>query len=87
MCCRLGVVLTLLLLVDGQGRGQGVKILNSEKRHGRCLFQSVGVKVRPNNGTSPLWGSQLLWTSLSLEPDVLQVNSDVEQKREILSST
>lgn len=41
MCCRLGVVLTLLLLVDGQDRGQGVKILNSEKRNGRCLFHSV----------------------------------------------
>lgn len=39
MCCRLGVVLTLLLLVDGQDRGQGVKILNSEK-NGRCLFHS-----------------------------------------------
>jgi hypothetical protein len=38
MCCRLGVVLTLLLLVDGQDRGQGVN--NSEKRNGRCLFHS-----------------------------------------------
>lgn len=43
MCCRLGVVLTLLLLVNGQGRGQGLKILNSEKRNGRCLFHSQWV--------------------------------------------
>lgn len=40
MCCRLRVVLTLLLLVDGQDRGQGVRILNSEKKSGRCLFHS-----------------------------------------------
>lgn len=49
-------MLTCLLLVDGQGRGQGMKTVNSEKGEelGACFIVTyLCVKVR-GNGVSPL---------------------------------
>lgn len=50
MCCRWDV-LTCLLLADGQGRGQGVKTVTSEKGEelGACFIVTyLCVKVRGN---------------------------------------
>lgn len=49
-------MLTCLFLVDGQGRGRGVKIVNSEKGKelGACFIVTYLCAKVSSNGISPL---------------------------------